>query len=217
MKQSLLILALLPLLIGCTDELPTVDGRDGIIMPLAVGNQWVGKLTTYNTTGDPVALRLDTIQIVSFDVAGNPTPDGTKLFTDQDGYQFWYTGEGLWANNTTCFGMGLSAKYPALAPDTFATVRTQALLGTGTAPTDVTSAWQVVSIDTAVTVPAGTFHCYYYRRVAFEPQGGRLQTVASAFYAPQIGPVLMEQTQGEPMQTPGAPVSRWELTGYRLK
>ena len=79
---------------------------------------------------------------------------------------------------------------------------------------------KVTSTDTAITVPAGTFHCYAYELQGVlldgSPLPDSLRLMERYWYAPDLGPVKSETTAG--MVGAGAPGTMIrELVEARLK
>jgi hypothetical protein len=147
-------------LAGCGDDNGTNSTSDDTIMPLAVGNKWVYRTTTYPVTGsmqsapqDSVVTR-DSILVVAdtmiegerwyivggslYDEGGRTAfanrSDGMRVAIDVGGEQMQQ-----W----------LFAKYPVTAGETYEIPL---------AATPVT----VQSTDSTVTVPAGTYEVYAY-------------------------------------------------------
>jgi len=193
---------------GCADDLPVATQGGSTIMPLAVGNRWSGVTTLYEN-GAVSSQFQDSVRIVSA-----LERDGFTWYVDDDGLLCRTDETGLHPS-VSCECLALNARYPAAPGDTFSTVRVLVLLPSSQVPVEQVVAWQVVSVDTLITVPAGTFHCYHYRTVLFAPQDARLLKIQSTFYAVDVGPVLLEAYDNDG----SAPLilSRWELSSYHLE
>jgi hypothetical protein len=110
--------------------------------PLKVGNVWNYKLTSFDTSGVALAAPQDFVYQITKD---------TAVFNEQ-----WYCmsgalyyinrTDGVWRvfNGTPV----LFFKYPAKLSDSYSSSIGRI---------------RVMSIDTSITVPKGTFHCYQYR------------------------------------------------------
>jgi hypothetical protein len=147
---KIFILSLVTLLLAsCSEQSnPTGSGTSSSnqIMPLAVGNSWTTRVTFYDTTGAVANLDSSTIKIVR-----DTTIQNEKWFADSSGILYTNRSDGLWmkwASSTV-----LVAKYPASLGDTFTTGVFNDMTAT------------VLSMDTSITVPKGTFRCYRYRAI----------------------------------------------------
>jgi len=140
---------------------PTV-AKDSII-PLNIGNKWTWQLTLYDTLGKPYSTYLDSLRIDSakninsehWCFPGHPyeklafanLSDGCyyRAFDDTPGASF------------------LFYRYPARANDTYR-APSGVVSGYRVWIVDTLESMTILSIDTTITVPAGTFTCYLYRR-----------------------------------------------------
>lgn len=205
MKISLLLpfLALSLLAVGCTEEPTTPISGPHVqsIMPMAEGNMWVGSETTYDALGAPVAVHQDTLQILTF-----LTEKDGGWFADDNRNRYRNSASGLFFKNA--LAMHQLAKYPAQPGDTFTTGQ-RVITPTDTAYRSGIRG-DVVSTDTTVTTPAGTFHCYHYRSEGWlDVDSTRIYQVESAFYAPGVGLVMRQVND-----TTGVLKLRWELQSY---
>lgn len=122
------------------NQLPT-DNRE--LIPLKVGNKWVAHSTTYNPGGTIIADRADSLEFLADTVMqgqhwfnmSNVTLVGKK----SDGVWFWN------GSNPA----ELVFKFPAVPNEVYQTSAGQAV---------------VLSINTRITVPCGTYSCYVYKR-----------------------------------------------------
>ena len=221
MRRALLLLALpICTVIGCVDQLPTDGTRSGdAIMPLADGNRWIGRLNGTTDRGLTwMVLDDDTLEVV-----GSSRIDGEEWFALQlDGMiagDYTNRDDGLYTTNSGC--TCLRAKYPGDAGDLFTIDSAMVLLpdplgGTAT-PVMMRFAVEIVSTDTVVTVPAGTFTCHLYHRVLLDDPNARFVDEIYEFYAPDIGPIRTDiYTTGLP-KNGDAPDRRWELVEYDVQ
>lgn len=166
MYRLLLILTIGLTILGlaCSDDdggtnSPTNDTREGdVILPLAVGNQWGFVDTQFDSAGT----------VVSTEVAVFSIWDDTTI-SDENWYranmikggQTWdwgiYTNRstGLWMQEASGEGqppqpVELFLKYPATVGDEYFADEDHGIV-------------TVVSIDTTITVPQGTYSCVLYR------------------------------------------------------
>jgi len=110
--------------------------------PLKVGNVWSYKLTSYDTSGVALAAPQDFVYQITKD---------TTVFVEQ-----WYCMSGALYYINRSDGVWrvfngipvLFFKYPAKLSDSYSSSLGRI---------------RVMSIDTSITVPKGTFHCYQYR------------------------------------------------------
>lgn len=204
MKARLLTLApLFLLLAGCgilsPEPDPTPSGS--VIMPLEVGNQWIAKYTQYDEQGNKTDERFDTLSIVSSYRVYNET-----MFRASTEEHYVNRGDGLWSG-ADCNRQ--HAKYPARKDDLYNHESIPVLLPSSDKPIMQTIAVRVLHTDTTVTVPAGTFKTYHYAPVILSPTDAKFITPIHSYYAPNVGPVLIE--------TFGRNPTRWELVKAVLK
>lgn len=145
---------------------------DTFIVPLAIGNNWTSYFVEYNESGSVVDSGLTTTLVIGdsiiedstwYLISDSTTFGDSSLWTNMD--------DGLWAwSDTTTPNAYLALKYPATAGESYTLFD----------PVTVT----VESTNASVTVPAGTFECYYYRMHV--PIYG---TIGRVWAAPNIGVV----------------------------
>ena len=212
---------------GCGDRLPTGSSDGRFIMPLAVGNQWIGVETTYAPDGSVTGTRLDTIEIV--DLATNTTTDETWYKSNQveNDQVVWYrNSEGGLHRMPTEVGMipdcnCLQLHYPAAQGDTFLLPLAQVLIPdpNGGPPQTVTQkiGMYLESTETTVQVPNGEHKCYVYWQRIFTPKDARFSNdLPWHYYVPDLGPIKMEwYPSGDPAK--GPIVKKWELKDVVLK
>jgi len=153
MKARLFVICVVSLMLLCVcgdDPAGPQDGP-GEIWPLAVGNTWDYYWEEYDQNDSVVdegafayvvqgdtAVQSETWYILS--VGGNPEP---ALYQNR--------GDGLWLFWRSLANPGLFALYPADISVQYTHARYDS---------DITV--QVVSVDTTITVSAGTYSCYLY-------------------------------------------------------
>jgi|GEM_PF-1183107 len=204
------LLCILGLLSGCKDDFlgPDLSGA-GVIMPLKVGNQWIGRWTEYDDAGAVIATTYDTLTIES-----QVDRDGETWYRGSDDRLYINRADGLYRDATDdnlCGCRQLVAKYPGAPSDSFSTSRSLILLPDQTAPSDQVSANVLLAKDSAITTPAGTYSCHVYEPKLFAPSNARLINVERTYYAPNIGPVKKELK----WTNPSRPMV-WELVSVRL-
>jgi hypothetical protein len=175
-----------------------------VIMPLAVGNRWIGQITETDSAGNVVSVSLDTQTVYRTEIVNGETwyyrnlmplvlmprngkPD--SLSFDTVDYIFTNRTDGLYQAYSSQFTLRpiapwLIAKYPASVGDT---------MRIDTLDMDTPPQTRVINIvagtQTKVTVPAGMFTCYKYQEILVHRQNGitTSRLVDSSFYAPDIG------------------------------
>ncbi len=172
---------------------------DTFIVPLAIGNNWTSHFVEYDASGSVVDSGLTTTLVIGDSIINDSTwyliSDSTtfgdsSLWTNMD--------DGLWSwSDTTTPNAYLALKYPATAGESYPLFD----------PVTVT----VESTNASVTVPAGTFECYYYRMHV--PIYG---TIGRVWAAPNVGVVkgqLYELTLFSTYLRLDMELESWELVG----
>lgn len=138
------------------------------IMPLAVGNQWVYHTVRSDTMGNVTRNTYDTVRVTGTEVIAEET---WFIVNGEGNYNYINRSDGLWK---ACSKNVLYIKFP---------VRLGEYYTTGTSM-DYCSppGFSVVSTDTVITVPAGTFRCITY---LWGDYGGYYNHVYH--YAPNVG------------------------------
>ena len=208
-RSPLLLLILLVTIGGCGILDPDDSSNkpsSGVIMPLKVGNTWIGRTTMTDRDGAVTSVTYDTLRIVK-----EKRIDGYIWYEANTGDLYRNDADGL--HVATGGGMECTCpvvKYPAARLDTFNTVFVPLLFPDYPEAILTSNFTQVASRDTAITVPPGTFTCYHYRRrVESTDPSKPVDAVVireHEFYAPNIGPVKREGHDG----------SRWEVVKYEL-
>jgi len=172
----------------------------GIMMPLAVGNQWDYEVTFHDTI--PMVYYSDTaVRITSTILVGNEL-----FYVDQMGDRYANRANGLWRKRLgSSLPPYLAAALPAGINDS--------------AYYDSQCLWEelikvrLLAIDTMVTTPAGTFLCHMY-------QGGKSTCTmtygvfAKVFFSPGVGFVKLEKTYMHANHKNST--ETWELSGVTL-
>jgi len=150
------------------------DTPPDVILPLAIGNVLTSNYTEFNTSGGVIETGTATTTCVDSSIVND-----TTWFLVEDSYDGVDTS--LWANfadgawsvvDTATPPEQLMLKYPANVGDSYGY--------------DVITVY-VDDTDALVTVPAGTFECYYYRVTV-----PLLGTIGKVWAAPNIGIVKAE-------------------------
>ena len=196
--------------VGCNDRLPVtggngVDGLRGII-PLKVGNSWTYHSRNATYWSDYVQT-IDSVSIIegaiTFSGSENDIPsngNGTfksLLLRNRDGSTSFL-------DNSPPYDAYRTFKHPAQAGERYD-------YDTAYAQTDSLSPiiiyTEIVSTDTTITVPAGTFQCYHYRRA----RSSSTTPYWEIWIAPEVG-IVRESGGGSPSLTFVS-----ELTEYHLE
>ena len=170
-RGCLLCLAVTSIISSCKNESETTNTSTpapSTIMPLRIGNQWTHRFTYYDSLGNVTSSTNITTSIVSDTVIENE-----RWFFWNDSV-FTNRQDGLWYLRG-----GLLAKYPANRNDTYR-------YGTDTLHSPMV---RVLSVDSLIVVPMGTFSCYVYEWT--ETTLHYVSTVS--FYCPNKGLIRKDQ------------------------
>lgn len=204
MNKALFLLLLLPI-VGCghlvDSDTDNNEPSNSVIMPLKVGNTWIGRTTRTDANGTVVSVTYDTLKIVREVRIDSKiwyeTNTEELLRNDQQGLH--------WKLESWDDCNSLRARYPAMPGDTFGTQTVTALLPQGNVVADMVLFTQVVSRDTVISVPLRTIASYHYRRRVESADPSKpidaVMIQEHEFYAPNIGPVKRTGRDG----------SYWEL------
>jgi hypothetical protein len=142
----------------------------GVILPLAVGNQWVMDNTGFDSLGTKTVYPIDTIT-----VAHDTLLNGEHWYTIKGDESHIYANkpDGWYSLNTLTHQTFMVMKYPAASGDSFF---------------HYFDALKVLTTDTLITIPSGQYKCYCYYR------GGYLNEYYD-FYCPNIGEIKFESHQ----------------------
>lgn len=189
-------------LIGCGDKLPT-ENDGSVIMPLKVGNMWIGRTTMYNRQGAMIHLEIDTLTVVE---AVNER--GLTWYKMNNGTLYRNGDEGLYRLDSC---LCLDAKYPAAVSDTFNTLPpTPVLLPGEPEPVLQIVASKVFAVQESIEGLGGeNFQTHHYAPVIIQPLNARFIEERHSYYVPDLGPVLIEDYAGG--KTDGYLMRRWEL------
>jgi hypothetical protein len=151
--------------VGCTSTThPNVlPSGSQTIWPLAIGNRWVFRATVFDSSGNQRSTWIDTLKIVSDTLFGSDRWYVQVGFGGKGKFFLQNRANGLW-------GDGLEYEYPATRNDTYR-------LGDSTKII-------VISADSLITVPAGTFHTVVYQFPG--------PPLTYEYFSPGVGPVRME-------------------------
>jgi hypothetical protein len=201
MNRSLLPLALLFLSLAGCDLLAPPEEPDHVLMPLAVGNKWIGERTTYRN-GAPVTTP-DTLEVVAVEAI-----DGENWYRTNRGDLFINRANGLEMKTDMCDA--IVSLYPTTAGESVRVGSSMlVLLPDQSEPVSVDIINRTVSVDSTVTVPAGTYSAHHYRLELTNPNATFIES-RSYFYVPDIGPVRIDT------ESRGTLIERWELEDARL-
>ncbi|MCB0710986.1 MAG: hypothetical protein KDD67_01510 [Ignavibacteriae bacterium] len=221
-KFSLLTVTFLLLVVsGCGDRLPT-GPAGSVIMPLAKGNMWIGRLTRYSEDGTVASTTSDTVKITEAIPWSENGEDALWYFSEASGVDFLTmlcrnTDEGLMVYS--CFGV--VAPYPAAPLDTSSTLRGEVLIPNSDDPNnpftaELVTATRVEDVDRNVVVPSGSYKAYVYREKILEPDSVKFTgDIPWKYFVPDVGPVLVEWYQGGSPET-GRMTKKWELVELQL-
>ena len=165
-------------------------------MPLSIGNKWIGQRTVYES-GSAVTTP-DTLEIVATE-----NLRGETWYKAKTGERFINRSEGLEVTGDSFCGRVVS-KYPARAGEDIFISSETILLSDNAEPFNLDIVNKTISIDSSITVPAGSYAAHLYR---IEPRDtvARMIRPVSRFYVPDLGPVRID------VERMGVLVERWEL------
>ena len=200
MIRTTILSALAALLVcGCWSPSAPETGSPGVLMPLKVGNMWIGDRTSFGPSGS-TTLR-DTLVIT-----GERTIKGETWFVGSDGQMYINRNNGLYTwDSAGCDCDCYTAKYPSRSGDSILLPEALVLLPGSTDPVAQIVVERVVTSDTTIQVPAGSYSTYHFRPEIIEPKNARLVTPSARFYAPNVGPIRLQRGSDQ------APVWKWEL------
>jgi hypothetical protein len=188
--QSISIFVLLSLTtLACNrDDNPVTPGSPVQLMPLQVGNQWSFRITFFDTLGNVVTTRHDTMRVLR-----DTTLNNENWFVTTSGIYSNRSG-GLWSWRMNPV---LAFKYPGTTLDTVRAYGTTV---------------SIVSTNELATVPYGSLSCYHYKATWDSSNGFH----TNHFLSPGIGFVRLEV--GSTFGAGGWYIySVQELTGFVLR
>ena len=175
--------------IGCNDSNGPLPVNTSVIMPLAVGNQWIGLITDFDNKGNVVSQKFDTLKVYKREFVNGEVwyyMDHFPLSWGMGLYAFTNRRDGLYECDSNLFAQAkLIAKYPAMPRDTFSSTFEGS-------PNGAFSMYEHV-VDTLhqpITVPAGTYSCYVYHFEGYDWNGSDVRRGVlgpEEFYAPGVG------------------------------
>jgi hypothetical protein len=187
---------------GCSDDENPVDydykGPD-VILPLGVGWFWDGNVTLRDSLGNVMSTGHQVYGVSSDTTIGSDT----WYYIQDSGVLYANLSDGLWAR----FGYSdsLELKAPIIFAEWPTTVGT--LYQTGYDESDTV---EVLSVDTTITVPRGSYVCHEYMRT--KPNDNRRLYY---FLAPRYGWVKIEIYKPD-LSGDYYLYFSWELTSYDL-
>ncbi|HAV23933.1 MAG: hypothetical protein A2X67_13725 [Ignavibacteria bacterium GWA2_55_11] len=199
MNRTALFLSFM-ILLSCKETTgPNTQPESGALMPLKVGNTWIGRATFYDTSGTVTTLANDSVTITE----GDTVPSHLEWWQANHGRMYFAERSGFLSKRVPdeC-GIGYRiAKYPAQNNDAF--------------PTDCDQVYCRLNSKTrVVTVPAGTFTVYDFW---IETSGdGVRPRIEIRSYAPNTGLVQVQRTYATSNGTPLGWYT-WELVNYSLQ
>jgi hypothetical protein len=196
------------------------------IMPLKVGNQWIGQIVSLDANDNILDTRPDTLAVSS-----STTYDGDVWYYVKElPGQFFYSrydtsvwiysirADGLYANIGPSF-FGITerlAKYPARIEDS--------VYSTGLISPDSSSLPDSINAskllryvkrnDEVISVPGGTYSCYHYADKEVSQTGKILSIARNAWYSPGVGIIQFDHADGFPRA--GVVREQWQLVRAEL-
>lgn len=181
--RALMLIVAIWMASGCSKTPVAPKGETAGMLPLQIGNQWILQRTYFDSLGT----------VIHIDAPDTTTIIADTLIDGQRWHYRHYLGHLLAYRNTesgthtrlvsanTDEVVKLLFKYPAAVGDTY-TYPIVFFNGASAYLVDSLFHCTVLSIDTAITVPAGTFRCHQYRvvRVGYA-------TWFDMFVAPGVG------------------------------
>jgi hypothetical protein len=173
--------SVLLMLDSCTKESNPVESNiypasENVLVPLAIGNEWTFRLTIFDTTG-AVAV-LDTF---SYFIKGDTVVEGVIWALEGEKTvgvgQIGFRNDSIGYHESNFEGWEEDLPYPGHKNESY-------------------NAWTIISTDSVVNTPLGTFWCYVYASSFF---GFPYKLI----YAPGVGPIHLEivgvPTGGKPL------------------
>lgn len=187
MKVTCLFVAIfgLALIVGCS-ETPSGPSTSSVIMPLAVGNEWVHTITYYNPDGSIDRYIDDKLVVLGshFD-----TVLGDTVFSFNHDIEACNRKDGYWQSFSLTTPIRLFAKYPASKDEIFRIDTVMQNVGT----TDSVQTWiytySYKGESVSIEVPAGNFNCIWYQIKTVAP-GTLVELREDYYFEPNIGLVL---------------------------
>jgi hypothetical protein len=188
---SYIIVGTLLLLAGCASSSTGPDDYNSLpIMPLKVGNTWIGRTQEFDSAGIVTSTTFDTLRIIS-----EQQIQGETWFRTNTGFLLTNRTDGAWfQEDRPPYGVEWQmAKHPAAVGDIFE-VDTALIIHSGTPQgpdsIDVVS-YHVLATGIEITVPAGTFSSTRYKQRDNRLDGTPIEYFVGEDYAsaPGVGEV----------------------------
>ncbi len=191
-RYSIIILLLLGmLLVLACSRFREYGGWGVFIKPLKVGNQWVGTVTKYDSTGAIVQTQRFAEKIVADTVIDGETWYLSRFYKGEDSSEnrfFTNRNNGLWSRAVSfdlqeILQPELCAKYTLAVGDTFRSLGDELVT--------------ITANDAHLKTRIGEFDCIVFRQAYPESSGYR-----EDYYAGDIGLVKVESYRSRPGQKP---------------
>ncbi|MCL5738862.1 MAG: hypothetical protein M1303_09565, partial [Bacteroidetes bacterium] len=194
---AFLVFVFIPaLFFSCSSPTQPEAGSKGII-PLSKGNAWTYNGYSYDASGGIIDSSSYTDSI-----------DYDTLMYGQHLYSYPFLGNVTNTDTGLIVLVGIFGSKPAYAYE-------YQYPTTSTTLYYCEAGYQhVISMDTLIVVPAGTFHCIHYRRWRYPTN----DTLEDAYICPGVG--IVKDIGRDFKFYPGSPVAAWtkvELTKYQLR
>ena len=185
-KSKLIIFTLLVTswILGCS-ETSSGPSTSSVIMPLAVGKEWVTKTTYYDSTGKSFDSRIDTLTMVSTKII-----DSTTYYLNQFGQGYTNKSDGLW------LAYWVSDRFPFVPYPVsigLPMVRDTISLQGPNISDFIYAILTVESTNSPVTVAAGKFSCYKNHFRYYLLSDNSLYFEEFHYYSPNVGMIKKEQ------------------------
>lgn len=187
---ALLLTAIPTLFLTGCEETPTEpDRRTQPMMPLAVGNMWIGRSYGLDTAGAPTDVVYDTTRIT-----GTQSIAGETWYVADDGLLLANRADGLWMAEPGQSPRQV-AKHPASVGEIFSRDTVAAPFPDPPVGDSLVDAWRVVAVGMSLTVTAGTYRVNGYEEYRETLDGAMLGPssaywgVDERYFAPAVGPV----------------------------
>ncbi len=211
-----LVVLLLLCLIGCSSSNGPASNTS--IMPLVLGNEWIGEVNVYDTKGALASTYLDTLR-----VERAVTVNGEKWYYMNvpgfvcDTFHAWFVNrvDGLYTCDSGHFSKAYRlAKYPALPHDEVVTfANTFDSNGNG-----YSSGIMVDTTDLLIHVPAGTFTANLYRGYYYSRSSDVTDAIVepASYYSPGVGLIAWGYINPDGTHDNVGPDRTWQLVRAEL-
>lgn len=181
-KKNLFLPLVLVFLLGCKNS--TSPDIPEVMMPLTLGNSWTYDDTSYTYPGFIQYSGTFTVTLT-----GSTIMKGKKyeLFDDILTGPTRNDGEGTWRLSIdSSHSEYLLYKYPGFVGDTF-NFDTVTFTSANLQELTIYGYTKIITTDTLITVPSGTFKCYGYESDNFTIKDGKLYSKDFYYASPNIG------------------------------